>query len=982
MPSINLGLANKVKKSYQGIDLDKKREETIEGIGHSYVKTISWVSFLNKLLTFCDEHNIKILKKYEDSESGCMKFHSKSIDILPSGLLKFNSKPTDVLPNSISFYIVSRTEETKITQRYDYYNSKSFTKQNNKISKDCYLFINKVAREVNGEKREGLAVYIQYSQKKPDGLDSKSIKGVVLSNSPVIDIEASLKSGYATRGGNLNTPPNGIGWLLCENTVKDLFDLISELKTISAIAEEKYKTTRLAETSIFNLISKNLSDKFKPIVINGRHELKYKYWDTLIESSTALGLSKKVRDKHTNQNYNKVIKDMILDEKSFIRYVDSFIEGWQEENNKSVVPGVAKTLHLNKSCDNTSFATDHRATSYVFNDGNDSMAQSIVITAFPSKKFTLYVSDGHSGKRYHTSSLGAILLDMTPSNFERVFDWIQHRFPDPDDVNESQASNALSLGLSKKVTSRYSNHSYSSVIKEMTLDEETFIKYVTDFIEKWQEENSASAIPQIKDFVHPAPGLRTVFAEKNNASSSVFNVDAKSISRSIIVYVGQEGSEHSGEFSLFVSSNAWGVFYRTTDSRKITGSYPVWLSMTIENFEHVFNWIQTEAPDEDNSMNESTTSSLGLVKKVKKQYQEKNIKDTIENISVLDKSEFFLMCEKIFSPENSEYIVDSKKGIYDSKNDWDFWYIHRKGNDEYPKTAYIRVDGTKQGYMFTFYMNSPFYGTIEFPIGRLNTSFDICNDMVDENVSYFEIWDCLKAMQHMDMTVSNLLKVKDFFEQCCRGDILPGWVNKEYVESYVKKWFSLKESNISLGLSNKVKREYSKKSSDEAVIELSEMSFMEFYNALKNRLEVLGRDWQRDTKGITTMNWWPKDFEDPDTRDQGSRDFQWVSMSFEGIGRFTFRLYSQYQIYPAYKNLAEDTFKASYSYSVKPSEHVCTNKEVVFLAGDYPIQDPDATSFPFFKMTYGNLDKAIQWVSNEIRKPINSTGLKRLVQMS
>ena len=1012
MPSANLGLANKVKKSYQGIDLDKKREEAIEGIGHSYVKTISWASFIGKLLTFCDEHNIKILKTYENHESGC---------------LKFNTKLADVIPSSINFYIVSRSEEAKIAQRYDYYASKQFTKQNNKTFKDCYLFINKVSREVNGEKREGFNVYIQYSKRMPDGFDGTSIKGVVLSNSPVIDIESALKSGNATRGGNLNTPPSGIAWLLCETTVSDLFDLISELKTISAKAEEKYRTTRLAEASVFNLISKNLSDKFKPVVINGRHELKYKYWDTLIESSTALGLSKKVSKEYSNRDSSSVIKD---------------------------------------------------------------------------------------------------------------------------------------------------------VIKETALDEKTFIKYVKDFIKKWQEENNTSAIPQIKDFVHFRPDLTTNFANKNNVSCCVFTADSGNISCSIIIYTGKEGTEHSGKFALYVSSGAWGGYYRTTSSTKSKGFYPAWLDMSVENFEHVFNWIQTKAPDADDSLNESMTSRLGLSKKVEKHYQEKSVKDTIEDISVLDKPEFFKMCETIFSPENSEYITDTKKGIYDAKNDWDFWYVYRKGSDEYPKTAYIRVDGTKQGYMFTFYMHSQFGpGDLEYPIGRLNSAFDICSDMVDENAPDFEIWDCVKAMQHMDMTVENLLKVKDFFEQCCYGEILPGWVNKEYVKSYAKKWFSLKESNTSLGLSSKVsnkyqkknstdtiedisvldkedffkmckkifapdsefivsskkgpyisksdwdfwyvkrrainddkfnktayirvdnvgeeymftfymaspnsgheftfptgsstneifeflensvdgwkniphedkwacvkkmthltltvenllkakeffeeicreklepeyfrtshfdreyvegfvndyfnlgesnanlglsskvKKEYSQKDSDETVIELSEMSFMEFYNALKNRLEVLGRDWQRDTKGKTKMFWWPIDFEDPDTRDK-SRDSQWISMSFEGIGRFVFKLYSQYQIYPKYKNLAEDTFKASYTYSVQPSELTYKVKDVIFLTGDDPIQDPDASSFPFFKMTYGNLDKVIQWVSREVRKPRSSTDLKRLVQMS
>ena len=807
MPSANLGLANKVKKSYQGIDLDKKRGEEIEDISHSYVKTISWTSFLDKLLSFCEEHNIKILKKYEDSESGC---------------LKFNSKLAETLPENIIFYIVSRTEETRNPQKYDYYTSKSFTKENNTTSKNCWLSINKRSREVDGKKREGLSVYIRYSKSTPNGFNDVSTKGVVLSDSPVIDIESSLESGYATRGGNLNTPPSNIGWLLCENTVKDLFDLISELKTISAKAEEKYKSTRLAEASIFNLITKNLSDRFKPVVINGRHELKYKYWDALIESSTA-------------------------------------------------------------------------------------------------------------------------------------------------------------LGLSKKVSSSYSKRTSSSVIKEMTLDEETFMKYVTSFIEKWQEENNTSALPKTEDFVHPVSGFITDFAKKNNASCYFFKTrNDGSISNGMIIYVGKEGSEHSGEFSLFVVTDPWGVSYKTISSTK-----PVWLDMSIENFEHVFNWIQTKAPDADDSMNESMSSSLGLVKKVNKHYQEKSIEDTIEDMSVLDKPEFFKMCEKIFSPENSEYIADTKKGIYDATNGWDFWYVHRKGYDPQAKTAYIRVDLTKQGNMFTFYMTSPFSGAdISYPIGRLNPSFEMCSDMVDENVPSSEIWDCLKAMQHMDMTVNNLLKSKEFFEKVCKGEIGPRWVNKEYVESYVKKWFSLKESNISLGLSNKVKKEYSKKDTDEAVIELSEMSFMEFYNALKNRLEVLGRAWQRDTKGITEMNWWPKDFEDPDTRVQGFRDSQWVSMSFEGIGRFTFKLYSQYQIYPKYKNLAEDTFKASYTYSVQPSELTYKVKDVIFLSGDDPIQDPDASSFPFFKMTYGNLDKVIQWVSREVRKPISSTDLKRLVQMS
>lgn len=377
---------------------------------------------------------------------------------------------------------------------------------------------------------------------------------------------------------------------------------------------------------------------------------------------------------------------------------------------------------------------------------------------------------------------------------------------------------------------------------------------------------------------------------------------------------------------------------------------------------------------------------LGLNKRAKDLHNKKSEDTFIEEMSELDMDTFFEMCSKIFNPSTSKYIVESIRGIDNNVKGWHFWYVKfvfdpsKKIKEEEIYTLYIRVIdpgiltyygndyNVTDTYFFAYF---PYSNTspvdCQYPIGRLayfNTYLmsrdDIPDDMI---VPLMHFGHCNK------LTCQNLKAVKDLFEKILNKDIIYSDFSKdEYPEfadraiELAKKYKVLSEAqNIYIGLNKKAKDLHDKKSEEDEAIEIGELSFVDFFNEVKERFEDLSKKYNGGK-----VNWYPDEI-DPDKR-KLVRDFNWISVSFKGVGRFIMGLKSKYQLYPPYKNLLEETFHLDCGYTTNPDQNVYVSNDIHYFGPDKCAVDPDNSNKWYYKMNYKNLDNAIKWIEDVVKQ--------------
>ena len=344
------------------------------------------------------------------------------------------------------------------------------------------------------------------------------------------------------------------------------------------------------------------------------------------------------------------------------------------------------------------------------------------------------------------------------------------------------------------------------------------------------------------------------------------------------------------------------------------------------------NWTFTDTIDDllkrTKTINEN---KLGLNKKIQKKF---NDTDAIDNVTIMDKDTFiFFAIEYISSHTKYEFMHEITKNLEFTElykvTVLRFWnYEARKGLSVFVNEdtfAVIDIDGHWNSYTDCFN-----FGEKTLPSAtKLFSTFDGAKNKIIKLTSY------------------NLAEeVKD----CADKNLL------------------LHESD--LGLNKKIQKKFNDNVEDKAE-EISELTFMEFWNEAKKKKKKISEE-----LGGGDVRFYPS-VEDPELR-KLCRDENWISVSFKNVGRFVIVAKSKYQNYPKYKNLLEDSFRLYLSYTLNPSERCYEHNEINFRGGSSHIVNPDKDTEWYFKMNYYNLDKAIEWMREQITDNSNED---RLVQM-
>ena len=345
------------------------------------------------------------------------------------------------------------------------------------------------------------------------------------------------------------------------------------------------------------------------------------------------------------------------------------------------------------------------------------------------------------------------------------------------------------------------------------------------------------------------------------------------------------------------------------------------------------NWKFTDTIDDllkrTKIINEN---KLGLNKKIQKKF---NDTDAVENVSIMDESTFKeFAIEYINSHTKYEFLHEVSKDLrYDKLykvSVMRFWnYEFRKGLSVFVNDsifAIISIDGKWNNYSDCFN-----FGERTIPAAD----------------KMFNVFCKLENKDSYTLTPKNL---------------------KEEVKICADETLMINESD--LGLNKKIQKKFNDNVEDKAV-EISEMTFMEFWEEAKDRFERISEE-----LGGGDVRFYPS-VEDPEMR-KLCRDENWISVSFKNVGRFVIVAKSKYQNYPKYKNLLEDSFRLYLSYTLNPSERCYEHNEINFRGGSSHIVNPDKDTEWYFKMNYYNLDKAIEWMREQITDNSNED---RLVQM-
>lgn len=377
---------------------------------------------------------------------------------------------------------------------------------------------------------------------------------------------------------------------------------------------------------------------------------------------------------------------------------------------------------------------------------------------------------------------------------------------------------------------------------------------------------------------------------------------------------------------------------------------------------------------------------LGLNKRAKDLHSKKSEDTFVEEMAELDTDTFFEMCSKIFNPSTSKYIVGSRRGMDNNEKGWHFWYVKfvfdpsKKDKIDEICTLYIRVidpgilnySGNDYNVTDTYFSayfpySNTSVGECHYPIGRLayfNTYLMSRDDIPDDMISpLMHFGQCNK------LTCQNLKAVKDLFEKILNKDIIYSDFSKDKYPEFAdraielaKKYKVMSESqNISLGLNKKAKDLHDNKSGEDEAIEIGELSFVDFFNEVKERFEDLSKKYNGGK-----VNWYPIEI-DPDKR-KLVRDFNWISVSFKGVGRFVMTLKSKYQLYPPYKNLLEETFYLDCGYTTNPDKNVYESNVIHYFGPGKCAVDPDNSDKWYYKMNYKNLDNAIKWIEDAVKQ--------------